>query len=233
MNLYESVTSNLKETENQILEKGTREDEPIVLVYREGAVQPYVVGINYYEDSNSWGYGYYFDNKEDAKKAFDFVCAGGNMHDFKLDEADGSTEDFRRNFSSNLTDYINKALSFKADNKKEDLTKLDDIVSSFKDDIDMVNNDFIEYINSNLNESTKVKECNSNSIKKEGEYEDIYGKPADYTEMRADITALRSICEKAKADGFNFADKFEQAINTLSDVCADLEDFYESTSKED
>lgn len=164
MNLYESVTSNLKEAENQILEKGTRGDEPIVLVYREGAVQPYVVGINYYEDSNSWGYGYYFDNKEDAKKAFDFVCSGGNMHDFKLDD------------------------------------------------------------------SEDMSEC---SVKKEGEYEEIYGEPADYTEMRADITALRSICEKAQADGFNFADKFEQAINTLSDVCADLEDFYESTSKED
>lgn len=76
-----------------------------------------------------------------------------------LKESVENTEDFRRNFSSNLINYINKALSFSANNKKEDLEKLDDIISSFKNEIDMINNDFIEYINTNLNESEEFNEA--------------------------------------------------------------------------
>lgn len=95
-----------------------------------------------------WGQGHYFDNEEDAKEYFNS----------KLNESAGNADDFRRTFSNNLVDYINKALSFKASDKDEDLKKLEDIISSFKEEIDMVNNDFVEYIKSNMNESEKLKE---------------------------------------------------------------------------
>lgn len=81
-----------------------------------------------------------------------------NESDKTLKESTESADDFRRNFSSNLTDYINKSLSFNVDNKQEDLEKLEDIISSFKEDIDMINSDFIEYIKSNLGESAHIKE---------------------------------------------------------------------------
>lgn len=61
---------------------------------------------------------------------------------------------------------------------------------------------------------------------KESEYEELYGESTDYTEMRKMIAALRSICDKAEEDGFNFTGKFQASINGLSEVLEDLEDFY-------
>lgn len=60
-------------------------------------------------------------------------------------------------------------------------------------------------------------------------YKDIYGEDADYTQMRKMITALYAILEQAQEDGFNFTSEFEKAIYALSDVCENLEEFYEHT----
>lgn len=66
---------------------------------------------------------------------------------------------------------------------------------------------------------------------KEGEYSDIYGEEVDYTDMRKLITALREICDKAENDGFHkVLYKFKRAVNDLSDISSDLEEFYEDNS---
>lgn len=63
---------------------------------------------------------------------------------------------------------------------------------------------------------------------KESSYSDIYGEEVDYTEMRKIVDAMRAICDQAETDGFNFVDKFTNAINAVSDIVMDLEDFYEN-----
>ncbi len=66
---------------------------------------------------------------------------------------------------------------------------------------------------------------------KEGEYSDIYGEKVDYTDMRKLITALREICDKAENDGFHkVLYKFKRAVNDLSNISMDLEEFYEDSS---
>lgn len=62
---------------------------------------------------------------------------------------------------------------------------------------------------------------------KESEYEELYGESTDYTEMRKMITALRSICDEAEEDGFDYTGKFQLCITELSDILEDLEEFYE------
>lgn len=63
---------------------------------------------------------------------------------------------------------------------------------------------------------------------KESDYSDIYGEEVDYTEMKKIVDAMRAICDQAEIDGFNFVDKFADAVNVVSDVVMDLEDFYEN-----
>lgn len=63
---------------------------------------------------------------------------------------------------------------------------------------------------------------------KESDYSDIYGEEVDYTEMRRIVDAMRAICDQAEADGFNFVDKFTNAVNAVSDIVMDLEEFYEN-----
>lgn len=63
---------------------------------------------------------------------------------------------------------------------------------------------------------------------KESDYSDIYGEEVDYTEMRKVVDAMRAICDQAETDGFNFVDKFTKAINAVSDIVMDLEEFYEN-----
>lgn len=79
---------------NKIIEIGNRRDEVIGLLERPGDYEPFVVAVNYDEESGSWGYGYYFSNKEIAKSRFDHLCKGGNMHDFdEADEVEEPTEE--------------------------------------------------------------------------------------------------------------------------------------------
>ena len=70
-----------------------------------------------------------------------------------------------------------------------------------------------------LVEAAKLRESN---------YSDVYGEEVDYTEMRKIVDAMRAICDRAETDGFNFVDKFTDAVNAVSDVVMDLEDFYEN-----
>ena len=63
---------------------------------------------------------------------------------------------------------------------------------------------------------------------KESDYSDIYGEEVDYTEMRKFVDAMRAICDQAETDGFNSVDKFTNAINAVSDIVMDLEEFYEN-----
>lgn len=79
-------TQKLIESTKKLIKKGERGDEPVALINWEGNYQPYVVAINYDENTGSWGYGYYYTDEELANKAFEFVCNGGNMHDFNPDE---------------------------------------------------------------------------------------------------------------------------------------------------
>jgi hypothetical protein len=63
---------------------------------------------------------------------------------------------------------------------------------------------------------------------RESDYSDIYGEEVDYTEMRKIVDAMRAVCDQAEADGFNFVDKFTNAVNAVSDIVMDLEEFYEN-----
>ena len=63
---------------------------------------------------------------------------------------------------------------------------------------------------------------------RESDYSDMYGEEVDYTEMRKIVDAMRAICDQAEADGFNFVDKFTNAVNAVSDIVMDLEEFYEN-----
>lgn len=132
--------------------------------YTDAGVMTYNIGWEVSKDGEYTQLdcpGSYYNSKYD-KNSDDYE---GGDEDFeesakpgKLEESlDEKSSEFRRNFSNNLTDYINKSLSFGADNKQADLEKLEDIISSFKEEIDMVNDDFIEYINSSMNESAKPK----------------------------------------------------------------------------
>lgn len=155
-------------------------DADYILIKRQTGFQPFVAcwapSINE-EGKLYWGQGHYFSTEEEAKEYFNSKLNESE----KLNESVGDADDFRRNFSNNLTDYINKALSFKADKKQEDIEKLDDIISSFKEEIDMVNNDFIEYIKSNMNESEKLNEAYS---------EKLGGNPEDFISDVNEILAL-------------------------------------------
>lgn len=80
--------------------------------------------------------------------------------------------------------------------------------------------------NANEKDKPTIEDITKKELK-ESDYSDIYGEDVDYTNVRKFISGLRAICDKSKEDGFNFYDKFEKAINSLSNVCADLEEFYE------
>lgn len=74
-------TGNLK-----ILDTGFRKDEPIALVEKDVPImsrKEYIVAFNYIIDEAtnnlSWGYGYYYYDKNLGQKAYDKVINGGNL----------------------------------------------------------------------------------------------------------------------------------------------------------
>ena len=78
-----------------------------------------------------------------------------------------------------------------------------------------------------LKEETEVKADESRTLNNREGYEEIYGEKTDYTEMRQMVEALRAIAEQADEDGYSGIRHFEEAINLLSSVYSDLEEFYE------
>lgn len=190
-------------------------DADYILIKRPTGYQPFVAAwapsFDTEKGSIYWGQGHYFSNEEDAK----------NFFNTKLNDSDEpSTYD---------------EIQAKIDELKERLNycdRRDEVCATFGADEERA--EIEEELQHYENKIDSLDESNQ-PLNKEGEYEDIYGEPTDYTEMRKLITALRSICGKAEEDGFNFVDKFKKAITDLSDVCADIEDFYEGINpvKED
>ena len=78
-----------------------------------------------------------------------------------------------------------------------------------------------------LKEETEVKTDEGRTLNNREGYEEIYGEKTDYTEMRQMVEALRAIAEQADEDGYSGIHHFEEAINLLSSVYSDLEEFYE------
>ena len=78
-----------------------------------------------------------------------------------------------------------------------------------------------------LKEETEVKADEGRTLNNREGYEEIYGEKTDYTEMRQMVEALRAIAEQADEDGYSGIHHFEEAINLLSSVYSDLEEFYE------
>ena len=77
-----------------------------------------------------------------------------------------------------------------------------------------------------LKEETEVRANEGRTLNNREGYE-IYGEKTDYTEMRQMVEALRAIAEQADEDGYSGIRHFEEAINLLSSVYSDLEEFYE------
>lgn len=78
-----------------------------------------------------------------------------------------------------------------------------------------------------IKEEAKVITEEGRTLNDREGYEEIYGEKADYTEMRKMVEALRAIAEQADEDGYSGIHHFENAINLLSRVYSDLEEFYE------
>ena len=78
-----------------------------------------------------------------------------------------------------------------------------------------------------IKEEAKVITEEGRTLNDREGYEEIYGEKADYTEMRKMVEALRAIAEQADEDGYSGIHHFEDAINLLSNVYSDLEEFYE------
>ena len=78
-----------------------------------------------------------------------------------------------------------------------------------------------------IKEEAKVITEEGRTLNDREGYEEIYGEKADYTEMRKMVEALRAIAEQADEDGYSGVHRFENAINLLSRVYSDLEEFYE------
>lgn len=70
---------------NYVIDDGYRRDQPVALVERNwiNNKKEYVIAFNYEIKDNkiSWGYGYYYDDKEQAKKHFKKVLKGHNLID--------------------------------------------------------------------------------------------------------------------------------------------------------
>ena len=78
-----------------------------------------------------------------------------------------------------------------------------------------------------IKEEAKVITEEGRTLNDREGYEEIYGEKADYTEMRKMVEALRAIAEQADEDGYSGIRHFENAINLLSRLYGDLEEFYE------
>lgn len=70
----------------KIIDKGFRKDQPVALVEREVSgmnEKDYIIAFHYDIDDNhklSWGYGFYYNNKELAEKDFKKVLSGKSIY---------------------------------------------------------------------------------------------------------------------------------------------------------
>lgn len=160
-----------------------------------------------------------------AQKEVNYRTAGDDGS-YKYSSAAMTDEQLEAKIQS-MRDELEKKIEELRNSNKANSSSRDEYIKKLQDREKELD-DFLKSKGIRESELMDVKNYLKESIlnSREG-YKEIYGDLPDYTEMRKIIEALRAIAEQADEDGYNFTHHFEDAINKLSSVCEDLEEFYE------